>query len=137
MSVLDRANKVALSGDDMIEALSIVNSLPPEDRRSMATRTVRLLQHFEGLSRPGHHNVGEVVMAIEFRFWALARLHLTDHRGLAGWITPTGERMDSVKDELLSVAATEPLVKIDGRVAFDAESFVDRLLEIGEGQGRA
>ncbi|MCA8908685.1 MAG: hypothetical protein KDA64_12475 [Rhodospirillaceae bacterium] len=137
MSVLDRANKVALSGDDMVEALGVVNDLPPEDRRSMQARTVRLLQHFEGTGRPGFYNAGEVVMAIEFRFWALAKLHLTEHRGLAGWILPTGDRFDYVKDELLSVAATEPLVEIDGRVAFDAESFIDHLLAISEEHGRA
>lgn len=136
--MLKRVNKTVVSVDDMIQALEVVNGIAPEDRSVMEVRTIRLLDHFTGGNRKKAMKISDKVMAIEFRFTALARLDAAGHPELRAWTAPMAEKGGVYTSRpLIEAAATEPLIERDGQLVFEEKRFFQRVLEISEEEGRA
>jgi hypothetical protein len=79
----------------------------------------------------------DLALAINFRLTALARLVQGDHvKGLT--LADREEGVTLLHADVLSAAAKEALVEDpDNAVAFDANSFVRRVLHVAQPRGRA
>ncbi len=81
-------------------------------------------------------NRPDVGRAVYFRLEALARL--MDQHGLKGWTMKGDEdAAEFVNGVVFTAVAQEPLVIIDGKIAFERESFLKRILKLAEPEGMA
>jgi hypothetical protein len=114
----------------MERALQAINALPPEDRSDIGARVVCLIELF---GEPGRHEVNSRVAAIDWRFQALARL--AGRPEFKNWSLPGRDGASSMPVTILEVAASEPLIEIDGQPGFDAHRFFQRALAVTEEDG--
>jgi hypothetical protein len=117
-----------VSAADLARALEAIDELPPEDRTDLAARVVCLIESF---AEPGRFEVSARVAAIDWRLQALARL--AGRPEFTNWPMPGGA--GKIAANVLEVAAIEPLIEREGEPAFDAESFLERLLAMAEEKG--
>jgi hypothetical protein len=121
-----------VSAADMESALKAINAMPGEDRIDITARTICLIKLFD--HRRDQTDVATLISAIDFRFEALAKLSRRPEFGC--WSMPRRDGSNSVAITVLEAAATEPLIELQKRPAFDADSFFKRLLVITEAEGR-
>ncbi len=133
MKIIKRANKTKVHPKLMEQVLDEVAEMPAEDRGfEGATFAVVKLVAEMGLPERQRMDLG---LAINFRLMALARL--TESGGGRGWTLPGEEGCTFIHGELVRAAAEEPMIEVDGQVAFDPESFHRRLLALAETHGQA
>ena len=128
--VIERILRTKVAAADLERALEAINALPPEDHTDIAARVICLIELF---GEPGRHEVSLRVAAIDWRFQALAQL--AGRPEFKNWSLPGRDGAGSIAVTVLEVAATEPLIEIDGQPGFDPDSFFQRLLAITEEEG--
>ena len=116
-----------VSTAEMECALEAISSLSPEDRKDIGARAVCLIRMF------GENEVSARVAAIDWRFQALARLSTRPE--FRNWSLRGCDGASKIAITVLEAAATEPLIELEDRPAFDADSFFKRLLAITEEEG--
>ena len=123
MDFATRANKQRIEPSVMME---VVRSLPTlataaEDTDNKMAAIVRAVAKQD----LNDEDRSMTAVSISFRLEALVRL--IEESGDEGWISPEATHGDAVREDVIHCAATEPLIKKDGRAAFDPESFHRRL----------
>jgi hypothetical protein len=125
--MLDRANSAVVTKQDLTGFVQELSTRQPESR-DFESRAVLLAE-----THPGNWDKG---LAIEFRMKAVARLFGTEKpKGWTHAIQPDGAT--PTHEAVFAAAAVEPLILIDGHVAFDRERFLNRVLELAEEEGTA
>lgn len=123
MDFATRANKQHIEPAVMME---VVRSLPTlataaEDTESKMAAIVKAVANQD----LGDVDRSTVAVSISFRLEALVRL--IEESGDQGWISPDATDGHAVREDVIRCAAREPLIKKDGRAAFDPDSFHQRL----------
>jgi hypothetical protein len=137
LGVLDRANRTRVPPELLVEAIELFAEMPCEEEQSVFdVRTLRLVDFLRAKGFSGRHHA-DLVVAIIFRSYALARLVRCEP--VNGWIISAEERgMTRLHAEVISAAAEEALVEDPDSVAtFDVRSFARRILHLAQPQGRA
>jgi len=127
IKVLILANNARIELEDIIEFVEEMKGRKPEDR-TFDARSVLLARL--------HSGNPDKALAIEFRMHALSRL--TDENPPKGWTLP--EQSDGavpINEAMFAAAAVEPIIYEDGEVAFDRESFMNKVLELSDTDGSA
>jgi hypothetical protein len=125
--IVEQILSTKVSATEMECALQAIGALPPEDRKDIGARAVCLIRML------GENEVSARVAAIDWRFQALARLSTRPE--FRNWSLPGRDGASKITIAVLEVAATEPLIELEDRPAFDADSFFKRLLGITEEEG--
>lgn len=127
MKMLDELNAIRLTQKDVLRVVkrAAKEHVKGGDNTDLAICTSVIV--FEK-----HPEKGK---AVYFRLQALARLMKQD--SLKGW-TITGAEEDGTfaNGAVFAAAAEQPLMLVDGDVSFERESFLKRVLELAESQGR-
>ena len=123
MDFASRANKQPIEPSVMME---VVRSLPTlataaEDNDGKMAAIVRAVAKQD----LNDEDRSMTAVSISFRLEALVRL--IEDSGDKGWISPEITDGHAVREDVIRCAAMEPLIKKDGRAAFDPESFHRRL----------
>jgi hypothetical protein len=137
LGVLDRANRMRVPPELLVEAIELFAEMPCEEEQSVFdVRTLRLVDFLRAKGFTGTHHA-DLVVAITFRSFALA--HLVRYEPVNGWIISAEERgMIQLHAEVIRAAAEEALVEDPDSVAtFDVRSFARRILHLAQPQGRA
>lgn len=128
--IVERILDAEVSAADMARALEAINALPPEHRADIGARAMCLMGLFAHRGPPG---INLRIAAIDWRFQALARL--ANRPEFKNWSLPGRDGATNIAITVLEAAASEPLIEIDGRPGFDADTFFTRLLSLTEEEG--
>jgi plasmid maintenance system killer protein len=136
LSFLERVNRTAVSPRLLGEAMQLYADMAPEDRSEFEVRAIQLFDFLVDKGFTGRRR-SDLALAINFRLTALAKLVRCNH--LKGWMLATEEHEVSLLHiDVLKAAAKEALIEDpDDAVAFDVDSFVRRVLRVGQSRGRA
>lgn len=118
-NLLDRLNSTPVTKKDIVQVNEQAELLHQRGKPAASVGFATIARLYNGDF--------EKSAAVYFRIQALACLLVKE--GLPGWTLPATE------DAVFSAAAAEPLTEIDGDIAFDPESFSDKILELAEPQG--
>lgn len=123
MNFAARANKQNIDPMVMLEVVRAMPTLATaaEDTDSKMATIVRAVAKQD----LGGEDRSMTAVSISFRLEALVRL--IEESGDQGWLSPDATDGRAVREDVIHCAATEPLIKKDGRAAFDPESFHRRL----------
>ena len=125
--IVEQILSAKVSATEMECALEAIGALPPEARKDIGARAVCLIRML------GENEVSARVAAIDWRFQALARLSTRPE--FRNWSLPDRSGATKITIAVLEVAANEPLIELEERPAFDADSFFKRLLGITKEEG--
>jgi hypothetical protein len=114
-SVLDLANSVKLTSDDLLRVSKETEALPEEDRGIEA----------------GMYMVAKVcggdfrkAAAIFFKMRALSHF-LESEEGVPGWTLPRlPDGSIPTEEAVFAAAAAQPVIEVDGKIFFERESFM-------------
>lgn len=121
--VLDLANAVTVSGQELLRANEKAESLPQENRSFEGAMFT-----IAGLYRGDFKRA----IAVLFRMRALANLLQTDE-GIPGWTLPQlPDGSVPTEETVFAAAAVQPLIEIDGEIAFERDAFMAKVLELAE-----
>jgi hypothetical protein len=125
---LSDLNAVRLREEELSEALAAARKAQEEGETNRWTGIMTTVRLF--------NNSPEKAKAIIFRLQALATMIEKDELGV--WTHGYGISItpEIALTALVSAAADHPLSIIDGYVSFEKESFLRRVLELAEPQGR-
>jgi hypothetical protein len=125
---LSNLNTVHVKEEDLSKVLSAARRAQEEGETNNWTGILTTIGLF--------NNSHEQAKAIIFRLQALARMISSDELG--DWILSYGTTMmpTVALKALVSAAAHHPLSIINGDVLFEKESFLRRVLEFAEPQGK-
>ena len=134
---LERVARTPVPAELLKEALEAIADLPAEDRQDLTGRALAVIRLLEQRkAAKSLRQRGNLVTGIHFRLEALARLH--DEPAYKAWSMQSGEPgMSYVHDDLVTAAASEPLILEEHGARFDPDSFFRRVLKASEGSGRA
>lgn len=132
MSIVDRANRPKVDPKLIEELLEAVADEP--DKRDFEGTTIEIVKRVSQLGLPERQRM-DLGLAISFRLQALAAL--MQEGGGRGWTLPAEPGCTLLHAEMIRCAAEEPMIEVDGQVAFDRESFHRRLLSTAEMHGQA
>jgi hypothetical protein len=120
---LESINEVPVSVEDLLRVLEETQNLP-KDRRSFEGRmhvAARLYQ-----------DDSEKAIAVAFRMRAMFEL-LGSEDGIPGWSLPRLPDGSIVtQDSVVAAAAVQPLGEVDGRIIFEREPFMAKILELAD-----
>lgn len=137
MSLLKKVNRTQIDASLLVEANAAHADLPEKDRQDVTATGLAFIKLLHAKSLPDKRRRA-LLLAIQFRLEALARLEVHKHVELGGWTIPSREEgMVFASQELFEAAAQEPLVEIDGEARFNKESFCMRLLALSKEHGNA
>jgi len=115
-------------------AVEAIAKLPERDRNNPASRAVALL-HMMDVQQVPSASRGDLLMAIQFRLEALARLQ--DQPSYRAWSIKNGSSgRYYVHADLVAAAAGAPLLMTGLVARFEPQSFFKRVIEIAEAGGR-
>lgn len=119
--MIEQVNNVSVSKEDLIEAVQEIGELDPEERdfTGHAITIVRL-----------HSGEPEKVKAIMFRLEALARLLARE--GAPGWTLALPNEAVLTQEPVFAAAAVQPMIEQNGRVAFERDSFLQKVLDMAD-----
>ena len=137
MEVVDKAMNTPLDPAMLKRALIEFSNMETEDRKDFTARAVTMIRI---LDQEENIETGErawMAMAVEWRLEALARLQSTPQ--FRRYSTGQDEEgADWIRADMIELAATEPLIRIDDySVTFDAETFFQKLLASDAPEGSA
>jgi hypothetical protein len=136
LGFLERVNRTAVSPKLLGEAMELWANMAPEDRPALEARAFRLFEFLKNKGSAGRRH-SDLALAINFRPIALARLVHGDH--VKGWtLADREEGVTLLHADVLRAAAKEVLIEDpDNAIAFEANSFVRRVLHVAQPRGRA
>ena len=121
--VLGLANAVTVSGQELLRVNEETENLPAEDR-SVEAGMFKIARLYRGDFRKA--------IAVFFRMTALANLLQTDE-GIPGWTLPQlPDGSIPTEKTVFAAAAIQPLIEVNGEVAFERDTFMTRVLELAE-----
>lgn len=130
--IVERILATMVTPDQLVEALSAVDDLEPEDRSDITARTLSMFARLDGTVP----DLASTVTVIDWRLRALARIARRPE--LRRWsIPPDPAGMALVAYEVLEAAAVEPLIEQGDDLVFDPDSFFRRLLNVSDSDGSA
>jgi hypothetical protein len=138
MSVFDRANTAPLDAQLMKEMMTCLEQMPEEQRADMTGRAIGLINFLEErLGTQDSMERASILIAFEFRMEAMVRLR--DDPQYKAWAVRADKRGDPdlINEVMLEAAASEPLMEMEERPAFEPRRFFRRALELAESVGRA
>lgn len=127
LDMVARLNTERFSADDLLEISDLVHELPPESR-NWEGRMFSLAKRF-----PNQHYR---LMAIDCRLTAMAEL--IEKNALPLGVLPQAEDgSHSVSEYVFGAAALEPLLMRGNDPFFEPQSFLRRVLELSDTDGKA
>jgi hypothetical protein len=119
--MMSRVNATPISTDELTSVVQEVGQSEPEDRdwHGHTLAAIRL-----------YPNDPDKVKAIIFRLEALARLLVNE--GAPGWTLSLPDGSDLTQEAVFAAAAVQPLIEQQGEVAFDRETFLEKVLELAD-----
>lgn len=134
-TVLDVANDTPIAFELLEDVYAMQASLPAGERRSIEAQRPRLVNLLREKGAHDDVRLRALVVSIELRQVALDRL--VKDGGAPGFTLPVVEPGKAkVHRDLFRCAGEEALVRIDGEVRFDPDSFQRRLLSFTEAAGK-
>lgn len=139
MGFIETVNERPFDIELMKRMLDHLDDMDNEQRGDMTGRGLGLIRFLDdqGIGGAGMERA-HTLIAFEFRMEALARLR--DRPEYRAWTLQLGNKAgdpDLINEVLVETAATQPIVEIDERPAFEPESFFRAALERSEVEGRA
>jgi hypothetical protein len=121
--ILESVNGVHVSAEDLLRVLEETQNLPREKRS------------FEGRMHVAarlYQDDSEKAIAVGFRMRAVFEL-LRAEDGIPGWSLPRLPDGSIVtQDSVVAAAAVQPLSEVDGRIIFEREPFMAKVLELAD-----
>lgn len=137
MNIIDRINRTQMPVELLIEANEAHAELSKEDRRDSVARTVAFIKMLDEKDYSDKRRQ-DLLLGIEFRLTALARLELAEYPEGKAWSLPGDEKgLVYAHEDLFKAAAAEPIIEMDDQPGFDRDSFFRRLLSLTEQHGNA
>lgn len=137
MNIIEQINQTKMPAELLIEANEAHAELIKDDRRDKIARTVAFMRLLDEMNFTEKRRQN-LLLAIEFRLSALARLGLVECPEVKAWSLPGDEPgMMYAPADLFKAAAVEPLIEADEQACFDRDSFFRRLLSLTEQHGNA
>lgn len=135
-TVFDVANDTPIAFELLADVYAMQASMSVDERKSAEARRARLVDLLVEKGVNDHDRLRALVASIEIRQLALDRL--VQDGGARGFTLPVAEAGTAkVHRDLFRCACEETLVKIDGEVRFEPDSFQRRLLSFTEVKGKA
>jgi hypothetical protein len=136
MGALARVNRTPISPKLLGEAMELHSEMAANDRPVVDAQIFQLIEFLKDKGFTGRRH-SDLVVAINFRLMALARLVQGDH--VKGWTVPCQEKdLTYLHGDVLKAAAMEALIEDeDGFVLFDANTFALRVLELSSPEGHS
>lgn len=124
--LVSRLNSLVVTKDDIVRVNEEAELIHLEGKPAASAGFASMTKLYRGDL--------EKAAAVYFRMQALARLLVED--GIPGWTLPAMQDGSiPTEDAVFAAAAVEPLVEIDGDIAFQREPFLDKVLELAESLG--
>ena len=122
--ILAETNRVQVSKADLLEFIKEYHTLPAEDRDYDGRVITAIRLHSGNPDKAG---------AIMHRAEALA--YLVAEEGAPGWtLPPQPDGAVFTEDVVFAAAVAEPLVLIGGRVRFNRQRFLERVLTLAQAE---
>lgn len=135
-TVFDIANETPIACELLANVYAMQASMSAKERKRPDSRKAHLVKLLEDQGESEHDRLPALVASIELRQLALERL--VKEGGARGFTLPVEEAGKArVHRDLFRCAGEEALVKIDGEVRFDPDSFQRRLLSFTKPKGKA
>lgn len=127
LDMIARLNAERFSADDLLEVSDMVHTLPPE-ARNWEGRMFLLAKQFPRQ----HHRL----MAIDYRLTAMSELFAKNVLPL-GVLPQAADGSHTVQTCVFEAAALEPILVRDNEPFFEPSSFLKRVLELSDADGKA
>lgn len=127
LDMIARLNTERFSADDLLEVSDLIHDLPPE-ARSWEGRMFILAKRFRGQ----HYRL----MAIDYRLTAMAEIIAKNMLPL-GVLPQAADGSHTVSEYVFEAAAVEPILMRKNDPFFEPNSFLRRVLELSDTDGKA
>jgi len=122
-SVLELANSVEVTREDLFQVAEEGEGVP-EGERSLEAGMFLVARLYRGDFRKA--------TAVHFRMQALSNL-LMSKAGLPGWTLPElPDGSTPTEESVFAAAAVQPLIEVGGKLSFEREAFMAKILEFAE-----
>jgi hypothetical protein len=127
MKVLERVNRTSVTKNDILQFITELANREADDR-DFEGRTILLIRLQRG--NP------DKVLSIEFRMEALAQL-FGGAEPKAWTLPPLPDGAIPTAEPVFAAAAEQPLIEVDGRPAFERDTFFAKVLELAAVAGHS
>jgi hypothetical protein len=126
---------VPIDPELMKRLLKVIERMPEDQRRDFTGLQIGLIAYLDEEEKDVRDRA-TVLTSFSFRMQALTRL--CERPEYRAWSMKLGSgEPDMIHEVLVEVAASEPLIEVDERPAFEPESFFRKALEMAETTGGA